>query len=165
VYDDQGRLVAQTFSADKVKAIVAAELQKAINPLNEDLKTRQQREQDAAQLRQVETRVVNETQRIGKRLSALPGYADYEPAIKARIAEIAKTDRESTPEGIAYQAYLDVVKPNVASQAKAEVLDSLKQKAAAQMPAASGSTASPVTRPRNAKELEQFLKHQHAAAR
>lgn len=157
VVDDQGREVTRAYSADAVKQLVQRELQKAINPLSEDLKARKAQADEAERQRQQTEYISRETTRIGSMLSGLPKYGEHADAIKTRIRDLAQTDPHSTPGEIAYRAYVDVVYPKLTAAAQSDVLDSLKQKAGAQMEKPSGASATPLQRPRNARELEKTI--------
>lgn len=159
VMDEQGNVVTRAYSAEAMRQFVQRELQKAIHPLSDDLKTRREQEAHAHRLREQTEYVTRETTRIGSMLSGLPKYAEHTEPIKARIAELAKTDAHSTPGEIAYRAYVDVVLPKLSAATQADVLDSLKQKAGAQMEKPSGGSASPLPRPRNVRDLEKTIAH------
>lgn len=159
VLDDQGREVTRAYSADAMKQLLQRELQKAINPLSEDLKTRKAQADEAERHRQQTEYVTRETSRIGSMLSGLPKYGEHTEPIKARIAELARLPEwgQSSPESIAYRAYIDVVYPKLTASAQSDVLDSLKQKAGAQMEKPSSSSATPLQRPTNVRDLEKTI--------
>lgn len=158
VLDEHGREVSRAYSAETVKQVIAREVQKAVNPLSEDLKTRREREAEAQRQQQQLEYVSNESKRIGNVLAGLPKYDAHKDAIKVRIGELAKADPHSTPGEIAHRAYIDVVFHTLTTAAKSEVLDNLKQKAAAQTERPSGAAATPLKRPTNARELEQTIR-------
>lgn len=159
VLDDQGREVTRAYSAEAMKQVLQRELQKAINPLSEDLKARKAQADEAERHRQQTEYVTRETSRIGSMLSGLPKYGEHTEPIKARIAELARLPEwgQSSPESIAYRAYIDVVYPKLTATAQSDVLDSLKQKAGAQMEKPSSSSATPLQRPRNVRDLEKTI--------
>ena len=139
VVDDTGRVVAQTFSADRVKQIVdhavQAALGKELQPLKQDYESRQQREQqaktDAALQSTVSTMFDTLTQ-------TLPGFSDH-------MAEIAKV-MESIPGDpvlAAQQAWHRVVGSTLqnSDQVKAQALKELQTKAAASMSAVNPASA------------------------
>lgn len=148
VYDGQGQLVAQTFSAEKVQSIVQHAVQQAIaehvQPLKQDADSRRQAEQQAEQQRQAQAYVASESARIRSAVQKLP-HADQH---WAAIVEKAKTYSDQIPVGEALRdAYLEVVLPTLTQTAKTEVLDSLKTKAAAGSVNPSGAVVASTKRP------------------
>ena len=157
VYDNQGQLVAQTFSADKVQSIVQHAVQQAITehvqPLKQDAATRQRAEQQAEQQRQQHAFVASESARIQSAVLKLPKAHEHWTA----IVEKAKTYADDLPVGEALRdAYFEVVLPTLTHAAKSEVLDSLKTKAAAGSVNPSGAVVASTKRP--ASFLDPSLK-------
>ena len=132
VMDAQGQVVSQAFSADRVKQLIAREVAKAVNPLNEDKKTREDREHHETYQRELQQFTKRESSRIRASVESRPHAKEHWQAIVAK----AQTYPEDIPVGEALRdAYYDVVGPLLTDRAKSEVLDTLKTKAAA----ASGS--------------------------
>ena len=132
VMDAQGQVVSQAFSADRVKQLIAREVAKAVNPLQEDVNARKQQEQRETYAREVQQFTKRESSRIRASVEKLPHAKEHWQAIVAK----AQTYPEDIPVGEALRdAYYDVVGPLLTDRAKSDVLDTLKTKAAA----ASGS--------------------------
>lgn len=127
VADESGRVVARTYSAERVKQIVADAVQEAlareVEPIKRDYEvTRREREQQ---------RISAEVNALaGKELSKaekLPHFKDYQ----TQITEVYGAH----PEYSLQDAYLDVLQttilPKLTQQQQSKVLDDLKSKAAA----------------------------------
>ena len=128
VMDAQGQVVSHAFSADRVKQLIAREVAKAVNPLNEDKKTREERDTKETYERELQQFTRQESARIRTAVEKLPHAKEHWQAIVAK----AQTYPEDIPVGEALRdAYYEVVGPTLTDRAKSEVLDSLKTKAAA----------------------------------
>jgi hypothetical protein len=123
--DDQGNRIPLYSAASMPKIIAAIEqrLEAKYRPLEEDFRTRQQREQDAAvdaeMRRNAETWA---TQRYAQ-ISAWPHY-------KANEAEIAKA-MQADPALTEGDAYISVVVPKLSQQERQSVVASMHDKVAA----------------------------------
>lgn len=155
VVDEQGRVVSQAFSADRVKQLIAHAVQDAIGkevaPMKADFQSRQQQEQARQEQAQIESSVKSIYEQAS---SELPQFKENEAEIAKALAEIP-----GDPGTALYRAWAKVVLPKYQAQSKADVLDSFKQKAAAKTEAPSAGAASPMTRPTNARDLEKTIAH------
>lgn len=131
VMDANGQVVAQTFSADRVKQIVNHAIQEALGkeltPLKADYQSRQQREQ-AEQQRQELDRTVRDIYTEAR--DVLPGFTEHE----AEIAKVFETLPVNLPADKALRmAWKQVVGGKLANaeQVKAQTITDLKTKAAA----------------------------------
>jgi hypothetical protein len=152
VLDEQGRVVAQSYSADRLKQVLQAEIAKAlgekVDPLLQERQERQTREQQAADQRAMET----EVQRVFDTVSQLPHYADHEAAIAARMAQFPK---EVSATEAALLAYVHVVIPHLGATERKAVLASLSTNAAGGTVNPSGATVA---------QTPKFKSHREALA-
>ncbi len=157
VIDEAGNVVNQSYSADRMKQVVAAEIAKAlgtfgekVNPLLQERAQRQAQEAEAAQIRQLDAHVGDLYQEA---CDVLPHFKEHEVAIAEAMKAIP-----GDPAKAMRQAWKQVVGPTLSAKAKAEVLDSFSKKAAAQTVDGSGKAASTPTRPRTVQELAAFMR-------
>ncbi len=157
VIDEQGRVVSQTLSAERIQARIDAGIAKALGTMGEQVKpllsereARQQREQAAEEDRQLEAYTGD---LYNEACDVLPHFKEYEPEIARVMATIP-----GDPARAMRQAWKQVVGPTLSAKAKAEVLDSFSKKAAAQTVDGSGKAASTPTRPRTVQELAAFMR-------
>ena len=142
VLNDQGQVVSKAFSADRVRQLIAREVEKAVNPLQQSQHQREQREQQETYQRQLQTFTRQESSRIRAAVEKLPHATEHWDAIVAK----AKTYSEDIPVGEALRAaWAEVVGPLLTARAKTEVLDTLKTKAAAAAGAVNPATAASAT--------------------
>ena len=141
VMDDQGRVVSQAFSADRVKQYVtravAEALQREVSPLRQTVESVEAERQALAQRQQVET-------------SATAAYttATAWPHFKTHEAAIA-TAFQAHPEWTLQGAYIAVVVPKLQAQEQAATLDDLTTKAAARTVNPSAASVATTQRPRS----------------
>jgi hypothetical protein len=153
VSDANGQIVARTYSAEKVQAIVAKAVQDAIakevGPLKQDHEARQHQ----AALQQITTTAEAQAKSVMARLSTYDGFQ----ANKAEIAKVFRDHPEFTPE----QAYLDVlhrvILPSRDRTSQAQTMASLKDKAVAQVETTTGTAATPGKRPTTPQALARFM--------
>lgn len=150
VHDQTGALVAQTYSADRVQAIVqravASAIAEHVQPLKQDADTRRQTEQQAEQQRQQTAFLTRESTRIKSAVQKLPHAMEHWPA----IVEKARTYPEDLPVGEAVRdAYFEVVGPKLSQAAQATVLDTLKTKAAASSVNPAGAVVASAHKPKS----------------
>lgn len=129
VYNETGQLVAQTFSADKVKAIVTQAvndaLQREVGPMKQDFTQRRQLE-EARQIHQQATDTATQQFEAAKKW---PGFLS-DPA-KGTVDPDAVKAFSEHPDWDLKDVYINVVVPKLRAKEQSEVLDSLKTKAAA----------------------------------
>lgn len=142
VQDETGRVVAQTFSAEKVLRLIKQEREanaQAVKPLQEERQTRLQQEQHAAQQRELNDTV----------------QAIWEPAItelphfKENIREIGKvfaTIPGDSAQAL-HRAWWKVVGPQLDAKSRATQLESLQTKAAASTVNPAGAVVASTRRP------------------
>lgn len=129
VMDQSGNVVAQTYSADRVQAIVAKAVQdalgKEIAPLQADFKSRQDRDAAVRQHQEFQA-TVNDI--YSEATDVLPGFKEHE----AKIAEVFATI-PGDPAKALRKAWQQVVGSTLAraDQVKADQLKELQTKAAA----------------------------------
>lgn len=158
VYDAQGQLVNQTFSAEKqrelITHIVTEALGKEVGPIKQDLDARQ-----AAQKKVDDQIAFDKTIKdIWDDSSDLPHFTEHAAEI-GKVYAALKTD--GTPESHARalrQAWKRVVGPKLDQIAQTKALDSFKTKAAAQTVDGSGRAASTPKRPTNPAELAAYMR-------
>lgn len=128
VYDERGQMVAQTFSAEKVKALLAQERQaltKELDPIKSEFQQRKQQEHFAA----VQKEATDTAARQFDAAKQWPGFLT-DPAKGTVDPDLVKAFNEH-PDWDLREAYINVVVPKLGARKEAEVLDSLKTKAAA----------------------------------
>jgi hypothetical protein len=150
VYDEQGTLVSQTYSAERVQQLVQHAVAQAIaqhvQPLQQDAESRRQSAMMAEQQRQQQAFVTAESARIRSSVEKLPHAVEHWAAIVAKAREYP----DEIPVGEALRdAYFDVVGPRLTQAAKADVLDTLKTKAAASSVNPTGAVVAATKRPRS----------------
>lgn len=129
VYDETGKLVAQTFSADKVKAIVTTAvneaLQREVGPIKQDFTKRKEAE-EFAEITRAADHTAHQHFEAAKKW---PGFLS-DPANGTVDPDVVKAFAEH-PDWDLRETYINVVVPKLGARKEAEVLDSLKTKAAA----------------------------------
>jgi len=160
VYDANGQLVAQTFSAERVQQIVQRAIQDAIgkevSPIKKTFEQQQQAAQAAAQRQQMERQI----DAIYSRAEKLPLFKEHDK----EIAEAMNKFADAHPSEQVYLAWADVVLPKLDQKSQAKLLGHLQTQAAGASvtPNASASTAPPKFR--NFREAaEYFEKHPEQA--
>jgi len=157
VVDESGNVVNQSYSADRMRQVVAAEIAKALgpvserfNPLLQEREQRQVQEQAAEQTRQLEAYVQD---LYTEAVEVLPHFKEHEAEIAAVMATIPGNEAKAMR-----KAWAQVVGPKMAAKATTTVLDSFKQKAAAQTVDGSGKAASSPSRPQTPQELAAYMR-------
>lgn len=146
VMDERGQVVSQTYSADRVRQIVAKAVQEAITkevaPMRDDFQTRQAREKAAEETRQSEAYA----KKAHARLSRLPGYT--KETAKAIAAEMNNIPGDDLYE-VAEEAWFRVVGKwlSNADETRTKQLDELQRKAAASTVNPSGAAVASTRRP------------------
>jgi hypothetical protein len=129
VYNEHGQMVAQTYSADKVKSLVqqavAAALQTEVTPLKQDFQQRQAVEQQRQILYEANQTATSQFEEA----KTWPGF--IVDAAKGTVdADCAKAFAEHQDWSLE-RAYIATVVPKLRAKEQAQVLDELKTKAAA----------------------------------
>lgn len=128
VMNEHGQIVKQTYSSDLVKQIIAHEIGKALQPFQQDLTTRQQRDVQQQQDQAITTEIT----RIREGVQKLPKAKEHWEAIVKRSRELVAADRHMHPGEAVRDAYMELVLPTLGAAAEAKVLSDLQQKASAQ---------------------------------
>jgi len=147
VYNEQGQMVAQTYSADKVKSLVqqavAAALQQEVTPLKQDFEVRQQQEQQRQILQEANQVASSQFEQAkewpGFLVDAAKGTVD--PDLAKAFAEHQDWSLE--------RAYIATVVPKLRAKEQAQVLDDLKTKAAASSGVNPGGSVTTTRRPKD----------------
>lgn len=130
VVDDRGQVVAQAYSADRVKAVVQSAIQEALSkevgPLKQSVATVTAERQALA----VQAEAQSTADRLYSQANQWDGFKEHETAIAEAFAQ--------HPEWSLQDAYIAVVPGKLKAQQSAKTLDDLKRKAAA-------STVNPAT--------------------
>lgn len=137
VMDETGKVVARTFTDAQIEQLLEQKLTerfgKELDPLRQDLQTRQQKDKQAALNARADAEL--------KHAESWHGYTEH----KAEIAKVFKAN----PQYSLQDAYLDVlhrvILPGLNTKAQGQVLSDLQQKATAQTvhPGAPSGTAKP----------------------
>lgn len=172
VYDEQGRAVAKTFSADRVQAIVQHAVQEAIGkevaPLKQESAARQAEQRRAqTQAQAAETRKHLEAQ-TDSVLTELDEILDGAVSKNdGAILEALNAAMAANPKLSAHAAALQVRKarivPQLEQRAKSQVLDSLNKKAAGNTATGTGASAVP-KRPTTPDELAEWMRARDTGA-
>lgn len=155
VYGDNGQIVAKTFSAERMQAIVQKAVQEAIGKEVQPLKS--EREQRLA-------REKAETQRaaIAKQADAIWNKAKGWTGFTEHAAEIDSAMAQH-PDWTLHDAYIEVVVPNLSKTERVKVLADLSAKpAASTVSPASGTTSTP--KPDSEKSWEELFREKYVAA-
>lgn len=164
VYDGQGVLVNQTFSAEKVRELithsVAEALGKEIGPIKQDFEARQataaETEKQAAFDRELDA--------IWNKNIELPHFAEYQNEIGKVFAAMPLFEIRDgkkvpiSPDQALQKSWNQVVGSQLEAKAQAKALDTFKTKAAAQTVDGSGKAASTPKRPRTPAELAAYMR-------
>ena len=162
VYDAQGQLVAQTFSADRVQQIVQRAIQEAIgkevNPIKQTF-AQQQAAVKAAEQRQQTERQINA---IYSRAEKLPLFKEHD----AEIAQAMTKFTDAHPSEQVYLAWAEVVLPKLDQKSQAKLLGHLQTQAAGASVQPNASTSSAPPKFKSFREAaEYYEKHpEHAEA-
>jgi hypothetical protein len=141
VYDGNGQLVNQTFSAERVQQIVqravAEAIGKEVAPIKKTFAEQQAQAKAASERQQMERKV----DAIYARVEKLPHFKEH----SAAIAEAMKNHPDADPAEQVYLAWADVVLPTLDQKSQAKLLGHLQTQAAGASvaPNASQSTAPP----------------------
>lgn len=158
VRDDAGREIA-TYSADRVKQIVAQAVQDAIGKEVQPLK------QDHAQ-RQAQAKAAETRERIDKAVDDLWGRAQTWHGFKDHVDAI-NTTMAAHPTWSLQDAYLDVlhgqILPNLSKTERTKVLADLNAQPAASVASPSSGTAA-VSKPDASKSWEELFKEEYGKA-
>lgn len=123
VVNDQGQVVSQAFSAERVKQFVqravTEALTKEVGPLKQTVQSVEQERQQAVIRQQAEQAAAADYQRA----QAWPGFTEHQDAIAQAFAEHADWSIQD--------AYIAVAVPKLQAAAEAKTLEALKTKAAA----------------------------------
>lgn len=149
VFDQAGQQVSTTYSADRVKQLLQqqrTEFESLVQPLKQAEDTRAKTAKEAAFAQQQDAFVVAESTRIKTSIQKLPGATEHWKAIQDK----ARTYGEDVPVGEALRdAYIEVVMAHSSAKAKADVLDTLKTKAAASSVNPAGAVVASTHKPKS----------------
>ena len=152
VYDAQGQLVAQTFSADRVQQIVQRAIQDAIgkevNPIKQTFAQQQAQAKAAADRQQMETTI----NAIYDRASTLPLFKDHDKEIAEAMGEFTNAH----PSEQVYLAWAKVVLPKLDQSSQAKLLGHLQTQAAGASVAPNASTSTAPPKFRNFREAAEY---------
>jgi len=163
IVDAQGNVTGATYSAQQLakrdawtKQQLLAEVQKEYGPLKAEREQEKTQRAAAEYHRQVEAKVDD---LISDAAAILDMPDDMPPeqkkvlfdAVDALVAQGVSVHKA------ARQVHQTHVKPNVEAKATRSALDTMKQKAAGNT-AGSGGSATPLTRPKTAKELAAYMR-------
>jgi hypothetical protein len=153
VADANGQIVAQTYSAQKVQAIVARAVQDAMAKEVAPLKQAHEARQASETERQIQSTA---DAHATTKMATAQKWEGFE----AHRAEVAKAYREH-PSWSLEEAYLDVlhrvILPSRTRTSEAQTLASLKDKAVAQVQTTTGTAATPGKRPMSPQALAKFM--------
>ena len=140
-------MVTQTFSADKVRALiqqsVSQALQQEVAPIKQDFQQRKQQE-EFRQLQETATKTATEQFEEAK---AWPGFLT-DPAKGTVDPDVVKAFTEH-PEWSLERCYITTVVPKLRAKDQAQVLDDLKTKAAASSGVNPASSVTTTRRPKD----------------
>jgi hypothetical protein len=136
VMDDKGQVVAQTYSATRVQAIVAKAVQDAITKEIGPMRQTVQSVEAERATRAASAEATSTATRLYQKAQAWDGFTEHEQEIAQAFAQ--------HPEWSLEDAYIAVVPKKLRAQESARTLDALKTKAAASSvnPATAASTSS-----------------------
>jgi hypothetical protein len=153
VYDAQGQLVAQTFSADRVQQIVQRAIQEAIGkevgPIKQTF-AQQQAQAKAAAERQAAEKTIDA---IYNRAVTLPLFKDHDKEIAEAMGEFT----DAHPAEQVYLAWAKVVLPKLDQKSQAKLLGHLQTQAAGASVAPNASTSTAPPKFRNFREAAEYF--------
>ena len=124
--------------------VVERMLSERLTPFEQDLQTRQQREQAAEDARQQDALVQQETESIRQSVFTLPEFEPHKAEILAKAKDFLKADSRVSVEAAMHRAYAAIVIPMLAKSERAKVFNDLTKKpAASSVSPSSGTTAIP----------------------
>jgi len=157
VMNEQGQIVSRTYSADLVKQMLAHEIGKAVQPLQQDYDTRQETAKQAQAREQRQAQAYATADADVAYVTKRPLFNEHKADILAAFkAHPSMTIRE------AYDYVMDTtVLPGFGQKAEANVLSDLQRKAAAQT-VAPGTPSGPPGLPKfqSSRDLIQYM-HEH----
>lgn len=143
--------------------VVERMLAKRIDPLQQDLDTRRQRETHDAEQREVEALIAEETSNIRESVFTLPEFEAHKPEVLAKAREYVDANKRISVEAALHRAYNAIVLPKLAKTERAKVLGDLQSKpAASSVSPSSGTTAIP--KPDSQKDWTELFAEKAAAA-
>ena len=172
VDDGNGRQIA-TYSADRVKGIVADEVRKAVAEVRQELAPlRSAHEQNLADRQTRELQTVNEkhADTVMARVTKILGATlDAQGQPDARSIPLWQKLDDLMASGVdIYDAAIQIrdqlVVPQQTESAKTAAAEEMRRKANANTANGAGSGSSPITRPRTEKELAKFLEQRAGAS-
>ena len=148
VMDANGQIVTRTYSADLVKQMLAHEIQKSLQPYQQDLDSRKTQAQRAQQKQQAEAQADADIQYV----KSMPMFEEHKADILAAF--------QANPRLTFRQAYDEVLKtkifPSIGQKSEAKVLSDLQQKANAQTVNAGVATGSAPPKFKNFSEAYAY---------
>lgn len=153
VSDANGQIVSQTYSAQKVQAIVQKAVQDALAKEVAPLKQAHEATQHREALQQIDATAKTQATEVMGRASKWEGFTEH----KKEIAEAFRLNPSWTVE----QAYLDVlhrvILPSRDRSSQAQTMASLKDKAVAQVETTTGTAAAPGKKLKTPQDLARFM--------
>jgi hypothetical protein len=162
VYDANGQLVSQTFSAERVQQIVqraiAEAIGKEVGPIKQTFEQQRAQAKAAEQRQQMEQQI----DAIYTRAEKLPLFKEHDQEIAAAMEKFA----DAHPSEQVYLAWADVVLPKLDQHSQKKLLGHLQTQAAGASVAPNASTSSAPPKFKSFREAaEYYEKHpEHAEA-
>lgn len=174
VDDGNGRQIA-TYSADRVKGIVADEVRKAVQEVRHELAPLRDAHQQSLvdqqsrvvqqQLhQQADTMMTRATKILGATIDAKGQPDARSQALWAKVSALMDADPQLEVVDAALQVREQIVAPQETESAKTAAAEEMRRKANANTANGAGSGSSPITRPRTEKELAKFLEQRAGAS-
>lgn len=174
VDDGNGRQIA-TYSADRVKNIVADEVRKAVMEVRGELaplRDAHQRSLVDQQTREYRQSLETHADTIMTRVDKIVGVTkDAQGKLDARSLQLYQqidTLMDANPTldvlDAALQVRERVVAPQQTEQAKAQAAEEMRRKAAGNTANGAGTGSAPISRPRTQKELAQWMRDREGAS-
>lgn len=152
IVDGAGQVTGQTFSADRVRAIVQDAVAQAIGKEVAPLKEAHQRQTAEASARAETVRVESAADAILADASTWEGFTELQPA----IAAVLQAHPNWTVERAYVDAYSREYRPKLDQQAEQRVISNNHKKAAGNTAPGTGAAATP-GKPRSREELRRHM--------
>jgi len=174
VDDGNGRQIA-TYGAERVQAIVADAVRKAVSEVRQELAPLRDAHQQSLvdqQSRVVQQQLTQQADTVMNRATKILGAtidAKGQPdarsqALWSKVSALMDADPQLDVVDAALQVREQIVAPQETESAKTAAAEEMRRKANANTANGAGSGSSPMTRPRTEKELAKFLEQRAGAS-
>lgn len=167
IMDASGRVVGKTFSAERVQAIlqkgIADVLGKEVQPLKQDLQTRQEQQKRDAVARVTAERTASIDKSADTIMTQIERILDGDKSLMPEVEKMWAQHPDWSAHDAALEVRDTIVKPRQKGQATQDAITEMTRKAAGNTSNGAGASAMP-KRPTNPKELAQWMREREKPA-